>query len=47
MSLFRGVEFKTYDGTTLRGDLYEVPRQNAPIIIMSQGVSMHIDIHAK
>ena len=34
----RRVEFKTIDGTTLRGDLYSVESDNAAIIVMTQGV---------
>src|ERR1700760_3529065 len=32
------VEFRTADGVMLRGDYYPVEIQNAPVIIMTQGV---------
>lgn len=34
------VEFKTIDGTVLRGDLYAVENDNAPMIVMTQGVRL-------
>lgn len=34
----RRVEFRTIDGTMLRGDLYSAGKDNAPAIVMTQGV---------
>ena len=32
------VEFQTFDGVTLRGDLYLPEEQNAPLVILTPGV---------
>jgi hypothetical protein len=37
------VSFKTIDGTTLKGDYFPLEKDNAPIIIMTQGVSSTIN----
>ena len=37
------VEFKTYDGLTLRGDLYKAPQSGQrPCIIMTNGVCIFL-----
>jgi hypothetical protein len=40
------VEFRTADGILLRGDYYPVEINNAPIIIMTQGVRFHSGSHS-
>ena len=35
------VEFRTFDGTILRGDLFKAKENDAPIIVMTQGVCPH------
>jgi hypothetical protein len=32
------VEFRTFDGVLLRGDYFPVDYENAPMVIMTQGV---------
>lgn len=34
------VEFSTYDGTHLRGNLYRARTENAPIVVMTQGLAL-------
>ena len=45
------VEFRTYHGVTLRGDYYAVSEAHAPLLIMTQGLTLlkehHIDITTK
>ena len=39
MAPYQEVEFQTYDGVTLRGDLYLPEKPNAPLVILTHGVS--------
>jgi hypothetical protein len=32
-------EFRTVDGTILRGDFYPAEQKGAPLVVMTQGVS--------
>ena len=41
---YQRVEFKTFDGVTLRGDLYLPMKENAPLVIMTHGVSLRLTI---
>ena len=40
MADFQSVEFKTFDGVTLRGDLYLPAEPNAPVVVLTHGVSL-------
>jgi hypothetical protein len=38
------VEFRTYDGALLRGDYFPADVEHAPIIILTQGVSIRVPL---
>jgi uncharacterized protein len=41
----RRIEFKTVDGVTLRGDYYSVDTNGAPIVVMTQGLTLLKEHH--
>ena len=46
MNKAQRVEFRTFDQVTLRGDLFRPQQSNAPIVIMTQGVSV-VNLHLR
>ena len=51
MNDYDRVEFRTLDGTVLRGDFFKADRDGAPVIVMTQGLTLlkehHIDDSAR
>src|ERR1700759_1096663 len=40
MKDFNRIEFKTFDGVTLRGDFFQAQGERTPVIVMTQGLTL-------